>query len=110
MGKCHVKVNNSYYETKIDDTDIIANMCSNNKLIALVGGDYISGNLVEEVRNLNFEMENKEIEAKKYITKFAENVAELVNQIKVNDYTDSLGHKLKNNKAYIDLVNLIEEN
>lgn len=55
-------------------------------------------------------MESKEVEAKKYITKFAENVAELVNQIKVNDYTDSLGHKLKNNKAYINLVNLIEEN
>lgn len=55
-------------------------------------------------------MGNKEVEAKEYITKFAENVAELINQVKVNDYTDSLWHKLRNNKAYIDLVNLIEEN
>lgn len=55
-------------------------------------------------------MGNKEVEAKKYITKFAESVAELINQIKVNDYIDSLGHKLKNTKSYIDLVNLIEEN
>lgn len=55
MGKCYVKVNGTYYETKINDTDIVANLCNKNKLIALAGGDYIKGNLVEKVENLEVE-------------------------------------------------------
>lgn len=39
---------------------------------------------------------------------FTKNVAELIRQIKGNDYKDSNGHALKMNKTYIDLVTNIK--
>ncbi|WP_443660482.1 hypothetical protein [Clostridium algidicarnis] len=40
--------------------------------------------------------------------KLAKGIADLIHQIDLNDYEDSLGHQLKNNKAYLDLEELIK--
>ncbi|KEH91674.1 hypothetical protein Z962_p0050 (plasmid) [Clostridium botulinum C/D str. BKT12695] len=40
--------------------------------------------------------------------KLAKIIADLTKQIEMNDYKDSLGHSLKNNKAYLDLKELIK--
>lgn len=55
--------------------------------------------------SLVVEVKTTEIEP---VTKILKATSSLLQQIEINDYKDSLGHDIKNNKAYCELIKAIE--